>query len=538
MDLERLSLRLRPRSDWEAVDLGLRMVRTWLPPVYRAWLVVMVPLALVLVLGLGTKGWLLFWWLLPLGQMAVLRTLSRRVFGQPSPLRETLAALPGLWRRGLAELGLRRLHPARALRLAVGQLEGLSGAERRLRVAVLSSRGQEAPGGLPLIFMVFEFGLLLALIVLVFWMLPEGLGVDGELFTERFFSGASPPAVYRTFWLAVAVAVLMLDPLYVGVGFALYLNRRTQLEGWDLEIALRRLVSRLDPLPVAAPPAQVPEPQPAPPSADPSGPTSRSAVALTLLLITGVVLPGDASGQLGEALAEEGAPPSFDSEWRGDPELDPRQVITEVMQLPELDRTSTEVRWRLREGLFDREEKESQQRMDLSWLQGVGLVLAGIFEPLLWVLVAIGVLVLLAAIWKQWPDAAAERSERLLPERILGLDVKPDSLPDDVATAAERLWREGELTAALSLLYRGALVRLVQEGIALRESFTENDCLHLARQSLTRERFGFLAELTRAWQRLAYAHRPPGDEAARRLWSSWNRHFSSPRDDRDLQEAR
>ena len=29
--------------------------------------------------------------------------------------------------------------------------------------------------------------------------------------------------------------------VYVGAGFGLYLNRRTQMEAWDVEIALRRL---------------------------------------------------------------------------------------------------------------------------------------------------------------------------------------------------------------------------------------------------------------------------------------------------------
>ena len=36
----------------------------------------------------------------------------------------------------------------------------------------------------------------------------------------------------------------IIEPFYVAGGFALYLNRRTALEGWDLEVALRRMGER------------------------------------------------------------------------------------------------------------------------------------------------------------------------------------------------------------------------------------------------------------------------------------------------------
>ena len=44
--------------------------------------------------------------------------------------------------------------------------------------------------------------------------------------------------------LAYAAAVLVLEPFYVAAGFGLYLNRRTLLEGWDIEVALRRIAER------------------------------------------------------------------------------------------------------------------------------------------------------------------------------------------------------------------------------------------------------------------------------------------------------
>src|SRR6185295_18661046 len=47
-------------------------------------------------------------------------------------------------------------------------------------------------------------------------------------------------------------AVALIEPLYVAGGFALYLNRRTALEGWDLEVQLRRIAQADIPQPLSA----------------------------------------------------------------------------------------------------------------------------------------------------------------------------------------------------------------------------------------------------------------------------------------------
>jgi thiosulfate reductase cytochrome b subunit len=40
--------------------------------------------------------------------------------------------------------------------------------------------------------------------------------------------------------LVYAGVVLMLEPFYVASGFAMYLNRRVELEAWDVEQEFRR----------------------------------------------------------------------------------------------------------------------------------------------------------------------------------------------------------------------------------------------------------------------------------------------------------
>jgi hypothetical protein len=37
----------------------------------------------------------------------------------------------------------------------------------------------------------------------------------------------------------------LVGPIYAAAGFTLYLNRRIELEGWDIELKFRRLTARL-----------------------------------------------------------------------------------------------------------------------------------------------------------------------------------------------------------------------------------------------------------------------------------------------------
>lgn len=538
MNLEHLAVRLRPRSDWEAVDLGIALVRADWRRIYAAWTLVMLPLLLLSVATLGGWGLLLFWWLLPLGEVPVLFHTSRAVFGAPPAIRETLRAAPEAWKRAIPELFLRRIHPARCLRLAVGQLERLTGEPRRRRVSVLASVGQGAPGWLPAIFAAFEIGFALAGTVLVVWMLPQATGVDWELAWERFFAGAYSRGLYATVWSSFGLVMLLFHPFHLVAGFALYLDRRTVLEGWDLEIVFRRLARRLREEHGLRAHGQGDE------SGDP-GTGGETAAAVGVLVSFAALLLAFAAPVLAQEPATEtsvGAPvespaeqsaPIAPASWAGDPSKDPRRLAREIASRPEFDRQTTETRWRLRENLADRFASDDAESPNAPFLAGLGSLIALLARPLMWLL-AIGLLVVVAiAIWRRLPDTSAiERPSPSPPERLAGLDVRPESLPDDIPAAAEALWRRGDVAAALSLLYRGALARLGSEGLELRESFTEDDCLRVARRVLTSERGELFTTLTRAWQRVAYAHRVPEDEIVRRLLDAWAAHFgpgSAPR---------
>lgn len=84
---EDLQVNLRPRSSWEAMELGTALLRRHAGAVWRPWLLALLPLfaalnALAWALGQPWLAWLLLWWLKPALERIVLYVLSRAVFGQ------------------------------------------------------------------------------------------------------------------------------------------------------------------------------------------------------------------------------------------------------------------------------------------------------------------------------------------------------------------------------------------------------------------------------------------------------------------------
>jgi hypothetical protein len=88
---------------------------------------------------------------------------------------------------------------------------------------------------------------------------------------------------------------------------------------------------------------------------------------------------------------------------------------------------------------------------------------------------------------------------------VQSLDIRPESLPDDIGAAARGLWDGGEHRASLALLYRGMLSRLAHvHRVPIRDSSTERDCLTLAANHLTPAACNYASFLVRVWQQSVY----------------------------------
>jgi hypothetical protein len=238
MKAEQLRLALRPRPVYEAVDLGVRMTQRNAPSLLRAH----VPLALLLVAACGStmelSPWLpslLLWWLKPWLDRTLLHIYARQAFGEPTSFSQAWEARGNApWAPLLRLLTFGRLSFWRAYSMPVAQLEGQSGAARRGRLKAVLRTHRGAATLMQSAFSWCELIVTAGLMSLVPWMTPGlrtfdalGLVTDGTLLGVALG------------YAAQSVAVIFVEPFYVAAGFAMYLNRRVELEAWDVEQDLR-----------------------------------------------------------------------------------------------------------------------------------------------------------------------------------------------------------------------------------------------------------------------------------------------------------
>lgn len=223
----------------EAIDLGTRLVQANARSVWATFTPVYALVALVALASGAIAEWLpgfVIFWLKPWLDRTLLFVLSRAVFGTPTRLGDVWAAQRQVWWQMLpATLTTRRLSPWRAYTQPALQLEGQRGAAWRARRGQLLRGKQGAAVGMHIVFANFEMLLLVGVLVFAVLLAPEDarLTVWGALFQS---DGAAASMLVAT---AYAALVLLLEPFYVGAGFAMYLNRRVELEAWDVEQEFR-----------------------------------------------------------------------------------------------------------------------------------------------------------------------------------------------------------------------------------------------------------------------------------------------------------
>jgi len=238
MKAEKLQLALRPRGMIEAADLGVRMAQAGGRSLARAYL----PFALLLVLACGAtfevRPWLppvLLWWAKPWLDRTLLDIYARQAFGDETRFSDAWEARrKASWRTLLQWLTLWRLSFWRAYSMPVTQLEGQTGAARRQRVAVILRAHRGAAMVMQSVFSWIELFLMLALLSLLPWMTPGLRSLDA-----LHWLGDESLLATGVLYAAHAAAVLFVEPFFVAAGFAMYLNRRVELEAWDVEQDLR-----------------------------------------------------------------------------------------------------------------------------------------------------------------------------------------------------------------------------------------------------------------------------------------------------------
>ena len=160
----------------------------------------------------------------------------------------------------------------------------------------------------------------------------------------------------------------------------------------------------------------------------------------------------------------------------------------------------------------DAPKKPDKPKPDLSifkWLASLASFINDTSRFLLWGLLAVLVALALVSVRHVVQLRAFRRAKAASAvSHVRDLDVRPESLPDDVGAAAWALWQSGQVPAALSLLYRGALSRLIHRfEVPISAASTEGECLDLARGRLAPEALRYVTQLVRAWQASTYGGR-------------------------------
>ena len=238
MRVDRIAIDLSRRSMLEAADLGVRLVSANARTVWTCWLPVWLLAVAIAAIALEAgPGWamLALFWLKPWLDRSILFVLARAVFREPTRLSDLAAAWRPLWFGSLlATLTLRRLSPWRAFVQPAQQLEGLRGSALHRRVRLLLRRGRGSALLMQSTFATVESCLMLGFAVLPAYLRPaeRETGWLEVLFSGPTWAGGLQFACY-------AATVAIVEPFFVGAGFASYLNRRVELEAWDIEQEFR-----------------------------------------------------------------------------------------------------------------------------------------------------------------------------------------------------------------------------------------------------------------------------------------------------------
>ncbi|MBX8623188.1 DUF4129 domain-containing protein [Pseudomonas glycinae] len=508
MRLSDATVAIRPRTNWEAMDLGVLMSQQHRRLLMTSWAIVTLPLFAVLSLLLWDSPSLavfIFWWLKPAYERLPLYILSKALFGETPTLKQALRQWPRLLKPQLiASLTWRRFSLSRSFLLPVLQLEGLDSTARQQRLQVLLQRNAGTAQWLTIIGVHLETALWIGLMVLFYLLLPQQVETNWDWQSLIF------AADHEWRWLEhltntfYALILVIWEPVYVACGFSLYLNRRTVLEAWDIELVFRRLRQRLN------------------------------SSAIGLLLAVCLLLPGLPSAWAAEPATAPDAPRLLNQPLTSEAS---RNSIKALLDQPPFKNKETVTRYHFGEDPAAAEkarESEAPQWLKtlLDWLDGRHLDgLAKAIEVVLWGAAIAGAGWLIRR-YRDFLQAFVGRRPRLpeangrpLPQQAFGLDLQKESLPDDIASHAEQLWQT-EPRAALGLLYRALLSHLLHDfNLTLKPADTENEVLARIEQLQRPDLLTYSRHLTGHWQNMAYGHRVPAAHLQQELCDGWRSLF-------------
>lgn len=519
MNLNELAIEARPRSAWQALDLGIMMTRHWYKDVCLIWMLPSLCLFTALCLAFPGKPWIALlccWWLKPLWDRGVIKIASQRLFGTPLSYRDVLKSLWSLYRRDIfLALTLHRFSPSRSYDIPVNMLEGLKGKARSQRLAILHKKYGHAATWLIITAVHIELFFGAAVLVLLEMLIPP----ESRMSVFADFFEFSP----MLNWLSVIssyLAMLAVGPFYACSGFALYISRRIDLEAWDIEIRFRHIAQN---------------------RAQRSNISAKSSLLPAVFIVTAF---------LSSSLALP--PRAYATEHLSVNERVYQQELSElsnakqraiaIKQGEHFKRLKTTKAWRLRGTESEEPEAHPDWLIDIlkfieknfGFFRSLSKIIStpgAWIEPLLWLLFVFTLSYLLYRSWlhlKQFTGNSRRKNtvEQNRPAQLFGLDIRAESLPRDITATVMQLWEQQQARAAIALLYRATLSRLVsQHKLHFRGSDTEGECLRRVQAGCEPKIASLSAAITGIWQNIAYGHVVPPQHQVEQLCVRWQDAF-------------
>jgi len=501
MNLDQITVQIRPRNQWEAIDIGFVVARNWFARLWLLYIATSLPFVIgivlvCLVLPGSEQKWslILFWLCKPLYEPAMLLWTSRAVFGEELTTKKTIfesrkiISFKQMW-----SVWVYRLSPSRSFTFPILLLERLKGKKRRERSELLSN-GYETSIYLTAASFCVELVMTLSLLTVLFWFIPAELRwLD---FGDFVFRADSWITLAAYFFTCSVVA-----PFYTCGGFMLYISRRVELEAWDIEIGFKRIEQRFQ---------------------ERKNNIGKGLACFLLLClpIVAVLIAGTAS----TASAVEPDPESA------------KAAITQVLQQKDFGVKKTVYRWVAKQE--EEPEKDSNFLRMLEylfkWLGGIGDMLTkhigAVVRFAAWIFagcVLSFVLLRYSQIsqWLSWRMCSDPKAFSP-PSVMFGMDIRPESLPENIEATCKELLAKGEKRKVLSLLYRSSLSCLVNDlQLPIRLSYTEQECRNEVIKYRPEKESSYFSELTTIWLTTAYGHREPDTRLCKELVGQWQHHF-------------
>lgn len=257
MNLDNLTVNVRPLHSFQAMDLGMIMARRWFFDLWQLWWRRMLPFV-VLVLGFilyrilvneeDGGSFVLLWLMLfmiyffrPYAEVPLVIYLSQKIFNQQLTADDVWQNLKHMPYTGI--LATFRFHssPRRQIFMPILLLERQTRKERKMRLKLLTKSQNNAIGWQVSLFHIIELFIYLGIFAFCFQIIPNTIMEQWEfdvIFGDKFW-------LLQIIVLSIYLLVSsVLSVFFVASGFAVYICKRSQLEGWDIELKFRKLAQR------------------------------------------------------------------------------------------------------------------------------------------------------------------------------------------------------------------------------------------------------------------------------------------------------